>query len=349
VHIKAATLDDLLDEAFRLLLKTRVHLRATKGENAELSGVVLELTQPRARLSRTEVKGHVFSCLGELLWYLSSSDKLEQIKYYFPRYNQFSEEDGTVWGAYGPRIFGGERSQYEIVRELLIRKPASRQAVIQLYDRNDIEQHHNDVPCTCVLQFLVRDGILNLVSHMRSNDAYLGLPHDIFSFTMLQELMARDLGYKLGSYKHLVGSFHLYDRDREDAQRFLQEGVQATREMPAMPEGRQWGAVAKVLAAEQVLRRDGIAAVDQVLAEARSLDPYWEDVVRLLAIYSLTKGYKKTKEHDDRLRTIAAITRSMSSQFYRGYIRRRARPLESAAQQISLIDIASTVEGDINQ
>src|SRR5260221_1465494 len=211
MHIKAGTLDDLLDAAFRALLKSRIHLKATKGANAELSGVVLELTQPRARLSRTEAKGHVFSCLGEFLWYLSCSNNLEPIRHYLPEYSRFAEKDGTIWGAYGPRIFGGERSQYEIVRELLRRKPTSRQAVIQLFDRRDIEKEYNDVPCTCALQFMARGELLHMIVQMRSNDSFIGLPHDVFAFTMIQELLARDLGYKLGTYKHMVGSFHLYD------------------------------------------------------------------------------------------------------------------------------------------
>jgi thymidylate synthase len=37
-----------------------------------------------------------------------------------------------------------------------------------------------------------------MVTTMRSNDAYLGLPHDVFCFTMLQEIIARSLGREIG-------------------------------------------------------------------------------------------------------------------------------------------------------
>lgn len=343
MHIKAGTLDDLLEESFRSLLKTRVHLKATKGPNAEIAGVMLELTQPRARLSRTEAKGHVFSCLGEFLWYLSCSNQLKPIQHYLHRYDRFAEPDGTIWGAYGPRIFGGERSQYEVVKELLKRKPTSRQAVIQLFDREDIEEHHEDVPCTCVLQFLQRDGLLHLVVHMRSNDAYYGLPHDVFSFTMIQEIMARDLDCGLGIYKHSVGSFHLYDSQREAAKTFLEEGIQATREMPPMPDGPQWNAITQTFVAERGLRQNGVAGVDAALEIAATVDPYWADLIRLLAIYTLTKGYKKEPD-DRRLKRIAAISKDMASPFYRSYIRRRTRPLEASTEQMNLIERMSDAE-----
>jgi thymidylate synthase len=102
----ADTLDDLLLKVFPKILRDGVRIKASKGWNRELSGVVLELRNPLARLSRTETKGTVFSCLGETLWYLARSNELSFIKYYISMYGKFAESDGTVHGAYGPRLFG---------------------------------------------------------------------------------------------------------------------------------------------------------------------------------------------------------------------------------------------------
>jgi thymidylate synthase len=292
VFIKAATLDDLLGRAFKSLLKSKVRLTATKGSNVEISGVVFELTSPRARLSRTESKGHAFSCLGEFLWYASKSDALPFIRHYISRYSKFADDDGRIWGAYGPRIFSGQPSQYEVVKEILKRKSTSRQAVIQIFDQQDIEHEHRDVPCTLALQFLVRDGRLELVTQMRSNDAFMGFPHDVFAFTMIQELMARDLDLALGSYKHMVGSLHLYDTDSDKVKRYLDEGVQSTKEMPSMPEGSQWPQISLVLEAESVIRNGSREEMELALSSAAQLDSYWADIVKLLAIFTLTKGLR---------------------------------------------------------
>ena len=59
---------------------------------------------------------------------------------------------------------------------------------------------------------------------MRSNDIWLGTPYDIGFFTMVQELMLIRLrrtkynNLTLGSYTHLVGSLHLYERHFEKAE-----------------------------------------------------------------------------------------------------------------------------------
>src|SRR5437868_15019071 len=78
----------------------------------------------------------------------------------------------------------------------------TRQAVIQIFDRIDLREKHNDIPCTCTLQLAIRDERLHLLANMRSNDWFSGLPHDVFAFTMLQEMLARALGIEVGTYKH---------------------------------------------------------------------------------------------------------------------------------------------------
>jgi thymidylate synthase len=130
----ADTLDDLLLKVYSKILQNGQRVKASKGWNREISGVVLELKNPLARLSRTETKGTVFSCLGETLWYLARSNELQFIKYYISIYGRFAEEDGTIHGAYGPRLFGMRAGVNQItnVIKLLRRKPSSRQAVVQL-------------------------------------------------------------------------------------------------------------------------------------------------------------------------------------------------------------------------
>src|SRR4051794_26260593 len=81
-YFAGETLDDLLRDLIGALVSTGQPIRPTKGEAVELVGVLVELVNPRARLSRTETRGRPFSCLGELCWYLSGSNDLDFIKYY---------------------------------------------------------------------------------------------------------------------------------------------------------------------------------------------------------------------------------------------------------------------------
>ena len=58
------------------------------GDTIEQLGVSLRISQPRARLSRSENRGKPFSAVGELLWYLAKSDKLDFIEHYVAEYRK---------------------------------------------------------------------------------------------------------------------------------------------------------------------------------------------------------------------------------------------------------------------
>ena len=195
MHIKVETLDDALLELYPQLLMSKLKVTASRGENAEILGVAIEIANSRARLSRSETRGQLFSSLGELLWYLSGNNKLDFIEPYIRRYRNESEDGGdTVYGGYGPRLFDQRgNDQIHNIVELLRERPTSRRAMVQIFDSEDIAGNHVEIPCTATLQFFIRDSCVHLIVTMRSNDAYLGLPHDIFCFTMLQEIIARSL------------------------------------------------------------------------------------------------------------------------------------------------------------
>ena len=307
------TLDDLMRGVIEEVFKSGTFICPSRGPAKELSGILLELKNPLARISRTESRGKLFSCLGELLWYLSKNKDADYIKYYISQYSE-SADNGEIFGAYGPCLFDWDNvNQFAKARELLHTNPASRRAVIQLFDHNDLVEQHSDVPCTCNLQFMVRHGKLHFIVFMRSNDVYLGLPHDIFCFTMLQEIMARDLGLELGTYKHMVGSLHIYVDDKQKVQGFLSEGWQPTKTlMPPMPLSNPWPSIKCVLTAERAIRTGlGEEALDLSL-----LDPYWADIVRLLQVF----GASKKKD----LHKIKLLRDEFSSSTYHPYIDQRA-------------------------
>jgi thymidylate synthase len=316
-YFSAGTLDDLMRSVIEEILAHGRWIHPTKGAATELTGVLLEVTDPRARLSRTETRGKPYSCLGELCWYLAKTNDLGFISYYLPVYKKYADGD-VIFGGYGPRLFDWKgQDQLANVTKLLKKKPESRQAVIQLFDPGDIVEEHNDVPCTCTLQVMIRHKRLHMFTNMRSNDAFWGLPHDIFSFTMLQEILARTLSVELVTYKHAVGSLHLYDPSIKAAQRFLDEGWQSTKmSMPAMPTGDPWPAIQTLLEVESALRLGSPFDWDRL----DSLDPYWADLVRMLQVFR----YRK----DGNAKEIRVVRERMSSGVYRQFIDTRLSQLE---------------------
>lgn len=310
--------DDLVRVVLDAVLSRGDSIIPTKGAARELQGVLLELHNPLARLSRTESRGKLFSSLGELCWYLAGSNDAEFIGYYLTKYRD-SAEDGVIPGAYGPRLFDDTAgsSQVDVVKDLLTANPDSRRAVIQLFQADDLRESHIDIPCTCTIQFLVRSGLLHMIVYMRSNDVIFGLTHDIFAFTMLQELLARSLDLPLGTYRHFVGSLHLYEREQKTAVNFLNEGWQSMHNtMPPMPQEDPSSSVMALIGAEESLRLSG-----EKLPGVERLNPYWQDLVRLLEIFR----YAKARD-SQQIKRVEAL---MHSDVYHPYIEERLRNLDS--------------------
>ena len=282
MEFKGEGIDDILINLYRYLIKNgKPNNEATRGCNIELLGVVVRIANPRARLSRSENRGKPFSALGELLWYLSKSDRLEFIKPYVEKYEDEATE-GILHGAYGPRLFAMRDScdQIDNVIRLLREKPSTRRAVVQIFNAEDISQSYREIPCTTTLQFFVRSGLLHMFVTMRSNDAYFGLPHDVFCFTMLQEMIACKLGVELGEYCHFANSMHIYNKYITGAKDYIEEGFQQTIKMPVMPKGDAFKLIPKLLEAENKIRRGEAISPSQLFR-----CNYWADIVRLLKAF----------------------------------------------------------------
>jgi thymidylate synthase len=73
MYISGATIDDLLKRALEQIITQGETLKSSRGKNRELRGVLLKLSNPRARLSHSEKRGILYSPLGELAWYLAES------------------------------------------------------------------------------------------------------------------------------------------------------------------------------------------------------------------------------------------------------------------------------------
>lgn len=128
-------------------------------------------------------------------------------------FNQFTD-DGVFWGAYGARLHG----QIGDLVKKLQSDPDTRQAVMTIFNGGkDLSAAKRDIPCTVMMQFLLRDGELGMRVTMRSNDLWLGTPYDFTQFAILQATIAQALGVQPGVYVHSVGSLHLYERDWEKA------------------------------------------------------------------------------------------------------------------------------------
>lgn len=80
----------------------------------------------------------------------------------------------------------------------------------------DNEPGHLDYPCTVAIGLSLAGHALdrlNMRVQMRSNDAWLGLPYDLFQFGQLQLTLCNVLGVTPGFYVHSAWSLHLYEEN----------------------------------------------------------------------------------------------------------------------------------------
>lgn len=171
-------------------------------------------------------------CIGELLWYLSGNNRLDGIQLYTGAWDRMSDDGETVNSNYGHRIQNAIDevddklfNQMEMCEELLRKDPNTRQALIHIKSaRNVLVNPTKDLNCTVCLQFFIREGKLYMTTYMRSNDLWMGFPNDIFQFTCMQIYLAMRLNVGLGSYTHIAGSLHLYERDYQKSLENRAEG-----------------------------------------------------------------------------------------------------------------------------
>jgi len=70
------------------------------------------LTNPLNRISTSFAKCIFVSPIGEFLWYMLGSNKLNFIEYYIDEYKKASNDHNILNGAYGRRLFNKDNNEY---------------------------------------------------------------------------------------------------------------------------------------------------------------------------------------------------------------------------------------------
>lgn len=212
--VNVNTLDEAFEHWYNLLTSNTDAVESRDGNVVgEVINAITVINDPTRCIMKSDIrKLPMRYCIGELLWYLSGNKDLKEIQKYTKNWDRMSDDGVTVNSNYGHCIqykFGF--NQWEYVKNMLLENPNTRQAVIHIKTADNTSS--KDVNCTICLQFFIRDNKLYLTVYMRSNDLWIGFPYDVFQFTAMQILMSMQLGIELGSYTHMAGSLHLYERN----------------------------------------------------------------------------------------------------------------------------------------
>jgi thymidylate synthase len=191
----------------------------------ELLHQSLEIDMRRPVLRNPERKLDYRFMAAEAFWILSGDSRVETIAPFNSKISQFSDDGKSFFGAYGPKIMG----QMPYVIDKLIEDRVSRQAVLTIW-RECPPPLTKDVPCTVAMCFTLRESKINVHVFMRSSDLWLGLPYDVFNFSMVGHYVCAQLNSErfVGTIRGRISpgalyltavSSHLYEPNWEGAAR----------------------------------------------------------------------------------------------------------------------------------
>jgi thymidylate synthase len=149
----------------------------------------------------------------EWQWYLSQNRSVEELKKHAPIWDKMHGGDNIVNSNYGWQW--GRNNQLDKTIEQLKKDKNTRQAWISIFDGKEKDQYQYDTPCTLAVGFNVHpcaDNELNMTVLMRSNDLVYGFCNEQYCFSKLQELVAAELGLKVGTYYHFAHDMHIYEK-----------------------------------------------------------------------------------------------------------------------------------------
>ncbi|MDR0545694.1 MAG: thymidylate synthase [Mycoplasmataceae bacterium] len=147
--------------------------------------------------------------------YKKSTDfKSESLKEFVDKIrndSEFAKKHGNLGPVYGKqwRNFLGVDQLKNVINDIKS-NPNSRRLIVSAWNPTEV-QHMALPPCHSLFQFYVdNDRGLSCQLYQRSADAFLGVPFNIASYSLLVYIIAAMTGLKPKSFVHTFGDLHIY-------------------------------------------------------------------------------------------------------------------------------------------
>lgn len=216
MHAYLALLEDILEHGIPKDDRTGVGTLSVFGRQLRLD---LKLGFPLL----TTKKLHWPSIVHELLWFLSGDTNIRYLNQHgVTIWDEWADSQGNLGPIYGKQWRAWESPRGEAIDQLsqviaaLKRDPNSRRLLVSAWNVADLDRMRLP-PCHYAFQFYVADGKLSCMFHMRSVDAFLGLPFNLASYALLTHLVAHQCGLEVDVLIWTGGDVHLYRNHLDQA------------------------------------------------------------------------------------------------------------------------------------
>ncbi|WP_346921906.1 thymidylate synthase [Glutamicibacter creatinolyticus] len=182
---------------------------------------------------------HFKSVVGELLWMLSGSTDVRELreKYGVTIWDEWEDGEGTIGPGYGAQwrnaywasAPGDQHSPPPIHRVDQMQNlidgikddPYGRRHIVNAWNVGQLDQMALP-PCHSMFQcYVTTDGKVDLQLYQRSSDMFLGLPFNIAQYALLQRMIAQQTGYMPGQLHISIGDAHIYKNHIEQVREQL--------------------------------------------------------------------------------------------------------------------------------
>ena len=171
----------------------------------------------------TTKRVHWPSVIHELLWFLSGDTNVGYLQDNKVRiWDDWADEGGNLGPVYGKQWRKWEADDGLVIDQIedainqIRDNPNSRRIIVSAWNVGELEEMAL-MPCHAFFQFYVNDGRLSCQLYQRSADAFLGVPFNISSYSLLTCMMAHICDIKPGELIWTGGDCHLYLNHLEQA------------------------------------------------------------------------------------------------------------------------------------
>ncbi len=164
----------------------------------------------------TTKKCHLKSIVLELLWFLRGDTNIKFLNDNGVRiWNEWADEDGNLGPVYGkqwrswPTADGRYIDQMSDLITQIKSDPNSRRHIVSAWNVGELDKMALP-PCHLLFQFYVANNKLSCQLYQRSADAFLGVPFNIASYSLLTHMVAQQCDLEVGDFIWTGGDCHIY-------------------------------------------------------------------------------------------------------------------------------------------
>ena len=165
----------------------------------------------------TTKKIHLKSVIYELLWFINGDSNIDYLNSNgVSIWDEWADSSGNLGRIYGVQWRSWKKNdnnshvdQLKNLMDSLKNNPNSRRHIVSAWNVGEIDEMALP-PCHCLFQFYLANNKLSCQLYQRSADAFLGVPFNIASYSILVHMIAHVLNYEVGDFVYTVGDLHLY-------------------------------------------------------------------------------------------------------------------------------------------